>query len=304
MNFSKQRLSIEDARQIDLADYLSKLGHTPVKIRNFDYWYLSPLRKEKTASFKVNRKLNRWYDHGLGKGGNIIDFAIEYHNCTIADALKKLSNNLSFRQPLQQPSPLQKEKDESKIKITAEAPLSSFILFRYLQQRRIPLEIAQQFCKEVKYELNGKTFFGIGFKNDSGGYEIRNAYFKGSSSPKDITTFNNIAKEAAVFEGFIDLLSFIAMNQNQHQNLSDFVVLNSVSFFEKARSFMEQHEAINLYLDNDKTGQNYSQYALTLNNKYKDQSQLYKQHKDLNEWLVNIGKSQKKNLGHKPGKKI
>jgi hypothetical protein len=79
-----------------------------------------------------------------------------------------------------------------------------------LQQRRIPLEVAECYCKEVKYELNNREYFAIGFKNDAGGYEIRNSYFKGSSSPKEITTCNNGAKEAAVFEGFTDLLSFLA----------------------------------------------------------------------------------------------
>ena len=67
-----------------MVDYLSRLGYQPTKIKNADYWYLSPLRNEKTASFKINRKLNCWYDHGIGKGGNIIDFAILFHNCTIS----------------------------------------------------------------------------------------------------------------------------------------------------------------------------------------------------------------------------
>ena len=62
-----------EVKQLDIVDYLEKLGHRPQKIRNNDYWYLSPLREEKEPSFKVNRKLNVWYDHGLGKGGNIID---------------------------------------------------------------------------------------------------------------------------------------------------------------------------------------------------------------------------------------
>lgn len=47
MNFGQQRLSIEEAKQIDIIDYLSKLGYEAVKIRSSDYWYLSPLRKEK-----------------------------------------------------------------------------------------------------------------------------------------------------------------------------------------------------------------------------------------------------------------
>ena len=44
MNFSKQRLSIEEARQTDMVDYLSNLGYEPAKVRGHDYWYLSPLR--------------------------------------------------------------------------------------------------------------------------------------------------------------------------------------------------------------------------------------------------------------------
>ena len=106
-------------------------------------------------------------------------------------------------------------------------------------------------------------------------------------------------KKLRFFEGFTDFLSFMAIHKNQHQIVSDFVILNSVSFFEKACPFMEKHEGIKLYLDRDKTGQDYSQYALSLSKKYKDESHLYKLHKDLNDWLVNFGKSQRKNLGLK-----
>lgn len=55
---------------------------------------------------------------------------------------------------------------------------------------------------------------------------------------------------------------------------------------------MEQYETINLYLDNDKTGQNCSRNAIAISKKYKDKSELYKHYKDLNDWLVNVGKSQ------------
>jgi hypothetical protein len=63
-----------EAREIDLVNYLFTLGFHPLKIRGNDYWYLSPLREEREASFKVNRKLNVWYDHGIGEGGDIIEF--------------------------------------------------------------------------------------------------------------------------------------------------------------------------------------------------------------------------------------
>lgn len=297
MDFRKQRLSIQQIKEMDMVDYLSKLGYKPAKIRNADFWYLSPLRNEKTPSFKVNRKLNRWYDHGLGKGGNLIDFAILHQNCTIGEFLQKLNDDFSFHQPVfHQHSKL---KTEKKLNVLQEFSISSFALLRYLEQRRIPIDIADQFCREVRYQLNDKIYYGIGFKNDSGGYEIRNPFFKTSSSPKDITTIKNKSKEAVVFEGFFDFLSFMAVHENQATNESNFVILNSVSFFEKARPFMEQHEIIRLYLDRDATGQNYSHYALSLSNKYKDESKLYEHHKDFNDWIMNIGKSQKKNLDQK-----
>jgi DNA primase len=298
MNFrEQQRLSIQKAKAMDMVDYLSRLGYKPAKVKSDDYWYLSPLRDEKTPSFKVNRKLNRWYDHGLGKGGNLIDFAILHQNCTIGEFLQKLNGDFSFHQPIfHQPNEL---KTEKKLNVLQEFSISSFALLRYLEQRRIPIDIADQFCREIRYELNDKIYYGIGFKNDSGGYEIRNPYFKTSSSPKDITTIKNKAKEAVVFEGFFDFLSFIAIHKNQPATESNFVILNSVSFFEKARPFMEQHEIIRLYLDRDTTGQNYSHYALSLRNKYKYESKLYEHHKDFNDWMMNIGKSQKKNLDQK-----
>lgn len=296
MCFSVQNVSLEEAKQLDMVDYLSKLGYEPTKVRNADYWYLSPLREEKTAYFKINRKMNRWYDHGLGKGGNLIDFAILYHHYTVAEFLKNLNKSFSFHPPLSGALSLSDESAESKINILKERPISSLSLQRYLHQRRIPVEVAEQYCKEVTYEMHGKEYYGIGFKNDSGGYEIRNPYFKTSSAPKDIRTIINGAKEAAVFEGFFDFLSFIAIQKNQPQNPADFVVLNSIVFFEKARTFMEQHEGIHLFFDRDSTGQKVTQYALSLSRQYRDESHLYKNYKDLNDWMVNIGKVHKRNL--------
>lgn len=295
MNFRNRRLSVSEAKEMDMVDYLSMLGHEPSKIRNNDYWYLSPLRDENTPSFKINRELNRWYDHGLGRGGNLVDFAILYHGCTISELLDKLDCTLSFQKPVINHS-LAQAKPESKIKIMGDFILSSYALLRYLEQRHIPIHIADRYCREVRYQLNNKTYYGIGFKNDSGGWEIRNPYFKASSSPKDITTMGKGVDEVIVFEGFTDFLSFMAIYQDLPESKFDFVILNSISFFEKGRPFMEKHQVIRLYLDRDVTGQNCSQYALSLSKKYKDESKLYQHHKDFNDWIVNFGKSQKKHL--------
>ena len=65
-------MNIEEAKKISIADYLHSLGCSPVKRQGANLWYKSPLREETEASFKVNTDLNKWYDFGLGKGGNII----------------------------------------------------------------------------------------------------------------------------------------------------------------------------------------------------------------------------------------
>ena len=166
------------------------------KIRNNDYWYLSPLREEKEASFKVNRKLNVWYDHGLGQGGNIIDFGILYHHCSFKEAMEKLQEIFSFHPQIptvqQHYSGTQNGRDnalEPAIKVIAAKPITHPVLCRYLESRKIPLEIAEKYCKEIDFELHNKKYFAIGFENNSGGFELRNEHFKGSSSPKNVTTY-------------------------------------------------------------------------------------------------------------------
>ena len=290
MGIRKQRLSIREAKEIDMVDYLSALSFKRTKIRGDNFWFLSPLRQERTPSFKINRTINRWYDCSLGQGGNLVDFGVVFYNCTVGEFLRGLDGHFSLRQPLlAQPLKTVGQDPERQIKIVDEFSLSSSKLLCYLEHRRIAIEVAERYCLEVRYELSGKTYYGIGFRNDLGGFEIRNPYFKASSSPKGITTLENNAEEVIVFEGFMDFLSFKTMHQNLQENQYDFLVLNSISFFESARAFMEDHCRILLYLDRDKTGQNCSRYALSLSSKYEDHSILYRLHKDFNDWAMNFG---------------
>ena len=307
-----------EAKQIDLVDYLAALGHRPQKIRNKDYWYLSPLHQEKTPSFKVNRSINAWYDHGIGKGGNLIDFGILYFHCSVRNFLEHLSE---YQNPsisiFHQPSPsrnlpastpsLADEKkeplNEGKIIILEARPLAEISLLKYLEKRHIPLAIAEKFCKELDFLLYGKTRTVIGFQNNAGGYELRSADFKGSSSPKEVTFFNHNKERLNVFEGFFNFLSHQAMNKEQIQPLTNFLVLNSLSFFLKERERMEQHQQIHLFLDRDSAGEKFTQQALQWSKKYIDQSHVYKKYKDLNEFLIKQ-KEQRHQQSHRSGRRF
>ena len=301
-----QKINCNDAKGMDIVTYLESLSIKPQKVNGSDYWYLSPLRDEKTPSFKINRKLNVWYDHGIGKGGKLVDLGILLHHCSVQEFLEKLNtqgDSFSFHQHTM---PLQKSEEivENKIKLIATDPLTDPVLCHYLETRNIPVEIARNYCRQITYMNNQKQFNAIGFKNNSGGFELRSPDFKSTVSPKDFTFLNAQKWDAiAVFEGFTDFLSLIASGKQMLPELTNFLVLNSLSFFEKATPVMEQHERIYLLLDNDTAGKNCAKRALGLSHKYNDLSEKYQQDKDINEWLVKEKKSEQ-HLVHRSGRRL
>ena len=93
-------MTIQDVKQIKLADYLQSLGYTPVKQQGKNLWYKSPLREETDASFKVNTELEKWYDFGIGKGGNILALAAElYYSEDVAYLLKRIEERTAYIRP-------------------------------------------------------------------------------------------------------------------------------------------------------------------------------------------------------------
>ncbi|MEP6466341.1 MAG: toprim domain-containing protein [Parafilimonas sp.] len=406
-------MTCAEANKVDLVEYLFSLGFTPSKIRGNDYWYLSPYRNEKDASFKINKIKNIWYDHGVGKGGDVVDFITSYFSCGVSTALQKLSslnyipkkhfiatetpNAIIFpevsqpkllseqtiiNQQIQQGSDTTNQYEErppfhlhenSLINhrdvaetaieiIAAKQPITDMVLCRYLEQRRVDKSIADRYCYEVQFKFSNKEnkYTAIGFKNSAGGYELRDNFFKQSSSPKYITYITNAeqngnpktevgnnnsntsnglknenkisdekllaqplivsqndgtksilknefehnitdqnqatsqAKSVAVFEGFFDFLSYQKIHQNQTHPLTNFLVLNSTAFFERRLLLMEKHDGIHLYFDQDNAGKKCLDIALKRSVKYKDESILYNDYKDLNDWVINFEKLQQK----------
>jgi hypothetical protein len=49
---------------------------------------------------------------------------------------------------------------------------------------------------------------------------------------------------------------------------------------------MEKHGTNNLYLDRDAAGMKHTAQAIKASSQYKDNSTLYQDHEDLNQWLI------------------
>ena len=63
---------------------------------------------------------------------------------------------------------------------------------------------------------------------------------------------------------------------------------------------MQSFKSVHLYLDCDATGQKCSQKAIAIDNsKFVDESALYKNYKDLNDWTMHIGQSPKQSISIK-----
>lgn len=66
-------MTIAEAKQVRIVDFLAQLGHHAQHIKSEQYWYFSPLRNERTPSFKVNDRINEWYDFGEATGGDLVE---------------------------------------------------------------------------------------------------------------------------------------------------------------------------------------------------------------------------------------
>jgi hypothetical protein len=298
----KERELYARAQAVDLIEYLAFLGHEPKKIRNNDYWYLSPLRNENEPSFKINSKLNVWYDHGMGKGGNLVEFGKLYHKCSVKEFLAKLQGiqeiSFSFHNQRTDSTSISNGSGDERIIITDCRQIADPDLRQYLHQRKIPLIIACRFCSEIEFELYGKKHLAIGFKNERDGYELRSEHFKGGSSPKNVTWIKNNPKKLSVYEGVFDFLSFqtelLSDRKLIHEltkNQDSYIILNSLAFFEQNREIMEQYQRINLFLDRDEAGLSATKQALKWSEKYFDESHRYTGFKDLNEFHIHCRKN-------------
>ncbi|MFD0793456.1 toprim domain-containing protein [Mucilaginibacter litoreus] len=173
---------------------------------------------------------------------------------------------------------------ENPVIITGVKTLSHPTLITYLESRGIDPAIANQYCKEVSFTIGNKAYFAIGFANRSGGYELRNNWFKGASSPKDITVIDDGHKAAIVLEGFTDFLSLLQLKERQSQ--SDFIILNSVALAERAVPILKNYPEVFLMLNHDKAGITAAEKLQPAGIGFTDASGFYKGFNDIKEYLA------------------
>jgi DNA primase len=282
-------MNCKQFNSVKLEEVLVSLGHHPTKQNEKEAWFLNPFSKENQASFKINKNLNYWYLHSEGIGGNNVDFMKKYLNASVKEVLEwaEKQNFSSF----QQQNVIHSINSKPNYQITEIKKLQNEHLKSYLHQRGLS-QIIYPLIKEVHFTIGEKNLYAICFENLSGGWELRNSFYKGSLQKKDISilNFNNesqnqnkIGKRIAVFEGFMDALSFVEMKPFFN---GDLLVMNSISLLNKTKDHLKNYSEIHLFLDNDKAGENCKTSILKSFPEAKNHSEIYALHKDLNEYFV------------------
>lgn len=257
-------MTCTELKSIPLISIVHYLNLPCSKLNQREAWLKNPFNGglENTASTKIDLKRNVWYSHSEGCGGNNIDFLAKFLGTDdISQILKwadERKNNFSFQQRSASDSILPRDiKKETSYSIEHVGQLKNGNLFEYLMKRRIDLTIAIEHCQEIHYRAsNGKSYYAICFENDSNGYELRNPYDKRSLLTKDITTVSHDQDEAYLFEGFMDLLSWLTIRKQAGMPFQkiDYCVLNTTANLTRSFPFLERYKKITSFLDADPTG--------------------------------------------------
>ena len=266
--------------QISIRRVLESFSLFPSKDNSKAAFYFAFDREEKTPSLFVNFINNVAFDFGTGKKYDVVSLVQGIKQCSVSQALEYLSQfDFSFQQQI-----CNITKNESKYEILSISEVKHNALIQYLKERRIENNI--HLLKEIHYKISNKKYFGIGFKNDTNGYEVRNKYSKICIGRKDITTIKNNSNCLRIFEGFMDYLSFKQIEKSLKKAPSDYVILNSVTMIFKLEKIIKSYEKIELYFDNDEAGNKATNEVKQLNPYVEDNRILYQNYKDLNDFII------------------
>jgi hypothetical protein len=275
-------------KNISIRQFLQMKGIYPAKDYGYYGMYHCPFRSDHNASFKVDYNKNVWHDFGTNEGGTIIDLVMKMENCSFYEAAYKLereyatnSNSFSFHGNMVS----NEIKNNVSTTIQNIIPITHPKLLAWVRGRKINLDLANLYCREIHYQNQSGNHFSVGFKNDKGGYELCSPpNFKSCISPKEITTIQNGKDSCLVFEGFWDFLSYFTI-QKIEKSKHDIAILNSVANVQKAMDFLKEHKEIYTCLDNDEARRTATQTIKSACSSVNDRSKRYAGYKDLNDYL-------------------
>lgn len=283
----------EEALKKDISSFLSLRGYKAVRESGSRLYYYSmmPGRSDSKPSFQVDTKFNNWRDFGYMKmPEDIIELVRRLDLCSFSEAIDTILNDK--KEPVKQFVPSDKPSIPL-IDVEDIGLLNDEKLVHYLcVLRKIDFDIARKYCQQalISFPMGkfpSRKHWVVAFKNDQGGYEFRNNFFKVSNSPKYYTSFIDEGLLGLdIFEGFIDFMSAIMMGVHYDSNA---IILNGLTNFRLIYSKMKKVEPF-VYIDNDRESDKALKEIDALGIQYIDGRPMYRFYNDLNDQLRGIPK--------------
>lgn len=242
--------------------------------------------EQRTGSISISESTNLWFDHSMGQGGDIIKAVQVFENKGFVDAIKSLKANTPIESKIVRTHQVQ----ESNYEILKEVPISHPALKEYIRSRGLEPDEVAFYCKELHWKHNENVYFGIGLKNDNGGWSVRSKLFKGNLLSSGMTTkkIGNRVGAIKIFEGMFDFLSYLKLFPQESFQAK---ILNSTSHFSTkvmktiSLESSKNNWAVDLYLDIDEAGNQKTNKALEIIEVARDKRSLFTGYGDLNEML-------------------
>ena len=211
---------INKAMQVDLLEYAKSLGmEFETRGRNNTFY-------QKGHSLNITRSKNMYYRFSTGKGGNVINFAMEQNGWTFQQAVRSLcGEEIQKSVPKQTYIPAKQIPEHKEKMILPKANSDARRAFAYLvKTRHIDSQIVTQLMREHKiYENDKHSCVFVGFdKNGQAGYaSVRSTYTMGNSYRGDVKnsdkrhcfTLNGKSDSVYVFEAPIDVMSHATLTK-------------------------------------------------------------------------------------------
>jgi len=279
---------ISQARNIDMVSYLSAQGFHPVKEKGDSVYYLSPFRDETAPSFCISLSKNKWIDFGRElKRKDIIDFVREMESCELPAALDKLLGGDILTKHEYSGKPIPSKSIEV---IDSSDSITNATLIDYMEvERKIPIEVVNKYCQEVSFQFTDKRYtiyHGVGMPNDSGGWTIRSTWFKGATSPANITTVKEVegSTHISLFEGITDWFSYVVLYGEPN---NDCIILNSLVYIPMIMEKLKGYSIVHCWMDNDAAADDKVSLMISEGVSVIDHRATYEEYGDLNEYLQN-----------------
>ena len=213
----------------------------------------------KTGDQKFSVSDKGYFDFKSNSGGQIIKAVMEMEGIKWKDALDFLQKFSGTSYSHLQFQDENKDLKDNYYHLTTLLTPNNPKLLSYFEGRGISREVLKENTRQVHYQVGQKHYFGIGMKNNSGGFEVRGTDSKIKLGNSDITQGGNIdGKKMVVFEGMSDMLAYIQAGKDKglEKETHRLICLNSVTNVQKfIEQFQDYKGEIELCLDADEAGE-------------------------------------------------